>query len=337
MQVDRASQFKSALATLVTSDLVLGYYPCRKPPDWCISHNSALLEMTLHRHLYTRAAYVTESALPDDRPSDILARGLLRVFNGDWRKHYIEHYCSGIGCPCGGSLHRCMDTCLALLQSVLCETLGERVPSTSRWWAICPTLEAQCLALVLHNVLGRVSDLASHSVNAVQLQEGAEDSIAAFRLYNAKKDKTAKEFVGSPEAALLVSVAAAVGEPVDHLLARLQRLDVTGRLLGTCGFCFQVQVLVWLGGPSRYPLHAVPTEQARNHNSAVFSVLYKKGGAQEATVTSPRLSHTRAKRHPRLSVPAGLSTVADSCKSEPQETHYSHGPAGGMASQRLWT
>ena len=270
MKVDRAAQFKSALSTLVASDLALGYYPSRSPPAWCSSHNSALLQMSLHRHLYTRAAYVTESALPDNGPEDILARGLLRVFNGDWRKHHLEHYCSGPGCPCGGSLERCIDTCLALLQSVLCEKLGERVPSTSRWWTICPTLEAQCLGLVLHNALGRVSDLSSHCVNAVQLPEGAEDSIAAFRLYNAKKDKTAKEFVGSPKAVLLVSVAAAVGEPVDHLLARLQRLDVTGRWLGTCvWFVFRCRIQATLVHARGRPPHfGLSSQDSQAHSWA---------------------------------------------------------------------
>lgn len=228
-KVDRASQFRSALRTLVTADLQLGYHPHRKPPAWCLGHNMAMLELTLHRHHYTRAATAAESPLNEMTPEHVLSRSLLRLLNGDWRAAYLEHNCSGASCPCGGTLDRCIDSCVAVLEALLCDRLGERVPSTNKWWTMGPTLEAQCLGLVIHRVLSRLSDLSSNRTNAVQVREGAaEDSIEAFRLYNSRKDAKSRAFLGSLEAPWVLSIACAAGEPMDHLMARIQRLDECG-------------------------------------------------------------------------------------------------------------
>jgi hypothetical protein len=178
---------------------------------------------------FTRAANVLETN--NDCTEYTIAQKLLLVFNGDWRNPWLEHYHWLDDCPCGGTPEKCAEMCVALVQSVVFERVMEEVPSSSRWHTVAPALEAQGLGLLLHNILGRVSDAAANKSNAVSLPEyvdPVEDATLAFRAYNAAKDRKASTFLGSPDSQMTVALACAISEPVDHLMARLQRLDHEG-------------------------------------------------------------------------------------------------------------
>jgi hypothetical protein len=230
-QVSRQHTFREALAALVTNDLSIGYFKNARPDAGFRAHSERCLEITLLRHRHTRSATVLES--PQDGPQDVLAGKMLSILNGDWSHHTLQHLCFLDPCPCGGTLAKCIQTTTALLEAVLLDRIAEKVPAASRWHTVAPTMEAQGLGLLCHNVLGRLSQLAANNPNALAARPPAaadqdEDAIAAFRAYNAKKDAKCRDFLSGLDAAVTVASACCLTEPVDHLMARLQRLDDCG-------------------------------------------------------------------------------------------------------------
>ena len=231
--MDRQTAFRKALRELVAIDLASGYYKHLRPPIFCRDHNQKILQITLLRHKFTRAATVLEGS--EDGPEALLAEKLLCILNGDWSEAFVQHYCFAEPCPCGGTKERCVDTCCALLEAVILDRAAEKVPSCNRWHTVAPTLETQGLGLLLHNTLGRTSKLLSQKSGVdlgpdidAALPPGADDSISAFRLHNAKKDRKARSWLSRLDAPVTVAVACCATEPTDHLMARLQRLDDTG-------------------------------------------------------------------------------------------------------------
>jgi hypothetical protein len=231
-KVERHQTLRTALRKVVSADLMLGLY-CRKPPGWCRDHNRKILQLTLLRNRYTRAATVLEMG-SGAGPDDVLAEKILDLCNGDWTLPYVQHFCWKPSCLCGGLMSTCVDTMSAVLEAVILGRSAERVPSVNRWHTVAPTLEAQGLGFMLHSVLPRIFELAGGATNAIaQAADVPEDSVAAFRAYNAAKDRKCRAFVGKPDAAISIGIACALTEPLDHLMARMQRLDDTGHLRPT--------------------------------------------------------------------------------------------------------
>jgi hypothetical protein len=216
-----------ALNIIISIDLKKGFYRHAIPPARNAIHNWRALELTLLRQRHTRSA--TELESPSDlSPAGYLARQLLSVFNGDWRNQFVERYCLS---PME-TVEGCKDTMMSLLSCILIDALAERIPSTHRWHTIAPTLEAQCLGLLLHGILRRVSDLVGGSYNqaaALDLEQDApENSQEAWKIYRAKKDKRSQQFLSSIEADITLSMACIASEPADHVMSRLQSLDHSG-------------------------------------------------------------------------------------------------------------
>ncbi len=119
----------------------------------------------------------------------------------------------------------------ALLSTALLGELGERVPASNRWHTFGRALDVQAFGLSLHRVLGRLSELAGCSPNALaDIAQGKEDQTGEtdFAAYRAKKDLKSNKFLTDPSSSILLLEAAAMCEPLDHLSARLQRLDFAG-------------------------------------------------------------------------------------------------------------
>jgi hypothetical protein len=92
-EVERAASLYSALEALVRSDLAIGFYRNIQPPAHYAVHSRRVAELTLVRARYTRAKYQSES--PVAGMETALADDVLNFFNGDWRKHFLQHFCIG--------------------------------------------------------------------------------------------------------------------------------------------------------------------------------------------------------------------------------------------------
>jgi hypothetical protein len=217
-----------ALSIIVEADLKKGFYRHVDPPPQHAVHSRRALELTLLRQRHTRSA--TELESPSRLSAEeYVAERILATFNGDWRHPFMEHYCIGLCCQ-GGNVSVCRDNMLSLLSCVLVDSLADKVPSSHRWYTIGPTLEAQCLGLLLHKILRRVSEQCGGSYNqrAEVEQNAPEGSQEAFKTYRAKKDRRSQKFLGSIEADVTLTLACIASEPVDHVTSRLQTLDHSG-------------------------------------------------------------------------------------------------------------
>ncbi len=96
----RFANYAKALTAVVASDLRIGFFPGMRPPDDFRRHNEQALELTVRRHLFTRARHECESPAADQQTEDLCAT-LLMVLNGDWRLPVLQHYCYLPGC-CNG-------------------------------------------------------------------------------------------------------------------------------------------------------------------------------------------------------------------------------------------
>jgi hypothetical protein len=229
VQVSRQFNFAAALDLIVRRDIERFFFRGTPPPVGADTHAFRTMQLTLSRHRFTRAALERESPSGMTGEFGDLCNELQRMLNGDWRKPYLQHFCIDPHCCGGGNVEVCIAKVSALLHAVLLARLGERVPSSHRWHTVAPALEVQAFGMLCHSILPRMIELAGASTNAVTASVGAdENSTDAFIAYRAKKDTKCREFMQAADSPPVVALAVIVSEPVEHLSARLRRLDYAG-------------------------------------------------------------------------------------------------------------
>ena len=86
------------LAKILDEDLESGFFPYTQPPDpsWQV-HTNALLELTVRRTRFGKILRQHERGEFTEERLEIAASAFGEVFNGDLRKHKLEHYCFRTG------------------------------------------------------------------------------------------------------------------------------------------------------------------------------------------------------------------------------------------------
>eukprot|EP00969_Alexandrium_andersonii_P301780 13339749-Alexandrium_andersonii.AAC.1 len=160
------------LDNVIREDLQSGVY-CQSPPDHFRGQSSQLLRMTLLRakHVRGRSELESPAGVSD---IDALADGLLEIFNGDWRRPCLQHFCRGSRCRCGGDREALLQIARSLL-GALFSMLAAKLPATNRWYTFGPALASQSLLCLLHSVLPRVRRRAPSMDVDLQANAGLQD------------------------------------------------------------------------------------------------------------------------------------------------------------------
>ena len=134
-----------ALFDIVTRDLEAGGFLPHSRPDgsWRAVHQR-LLDISLLRSLSTRGRDLDKSKAKREHILKGLVQVVLGLLNGDWSQPFFQHYCYEPGCCEGRSVTVAARRITALIMQIVFDPLGERLPSTSRWYTFPRALDIQC-------------------------------------------------------------------------------------------------------------------------------------------------------------------------------------------------
>ncbi len=218
-----------ATGEIVREDIESNFFPGMLPPQEWRTHNERILKLTLLRHQVTKAdSNVVHMGKQDD---DALAARMLDTINILWNGEALGHCCFQPGCCAGRKRGVCIRRMESLLMAAIVDRLGKNVPAENRWHTVAPTMETQGLGFMCCRFLCRLVRKVGSRLPLHVVQDIPEWQMS-WREYVSKKEKTSIEFCNDqPTNGLLLGTACAVTESVDHLSARLQSCDYTGRSL----------------------------------------------------------------------------------------------------------
>lgn len=255
--------------------------------DWA----SWVLRLTLLRPLKTRGRG-PESVPHAEMKLKILYDELLECLrHTNVRSGKIVHYCTG----CCSNAVEASNKLTSLIITAFAQHLGDKLPSTSRWYTLECSIIYQAAMLLIGRLLKRVAretivnrgrDESSSS------SDGPVNSDEEFKKRANRKVRQASEALDSAEHAITVTTALWSTEPVDSLNEILQHGDEVGSILvdASCsGGCIsQAEEELFLRGHSHpdtpFPLSALSAHFAAD--SEVESKLDVKRSAFRSTIAT---------------------------------------------------
>ena len=276
----RKASLMHGLRTVVENDYKSGGVFNMEPPLANAEHNGRILQMTLHRHRYTRSRdgdgvvgeMLSREVIPKrEEDNEQLGESLLKLASGHWALPRLQHWCRGPAiCLCKGSFDDLVGLTIAMIDRAVIEPMAQKEPSVIRWHTYAPSLEGASLSKLLCDIVRRAI-----AVSPVFVDDGddveeanaggnaAQKTAQMWRAIAAGKARATVDFYDDDDMGFIVPAATIISEPLDRLSAILQHADISGHALaeltdaGALGHCSRHLFL--LTQPADHPRHTKRT------------------------------------------------------------------------------